>query len=110
MEDRRRHDRNTVAFKTEVFSCDKTYKGVIRDISESGAKVGIVPTKNATDFLPETMLDIKFQIPSGETLTLRYEVIWLYSKKYSTDGLKQNNIGVEIIEPSQTLKDYLNSL
>jgi hypothetical protein len=53
---------------------------------------------------------LKFQIPSGETLNLNCEVIWLYTKKTPPPGFKQNNIGMEIIDPPLKYKEFFKTL
>ncbi len=108
--ERKSVERKNVIFKVELLSGGKSYKGIIKNISEDGAYIEIVPTKNVNDFIPETTLEVKLQLLSGETLSLQYEVVWLYSKKFSPDGLKQNIIGVKIIEPSKKLNNFLKTL
>ncbi|MBI4698253.1 MAG: PilZ domain-containing protein [Nitrospirae bacterium] len=110
MDDRREFPRKDVVFKAEISSGGNNYKGVIKNISQSGAGIEIMPTKNAADFVPDSILAVTFQLPTGDVLNLRYEVAWLYSKKFSPEGLKQNAVGVEIKEPSSTLNRFLKDL
>ena len=107
--EKRHNKRKPGIFKAEIISGGKSYSGVIKNLSESGAFVEIVPTEIVKDFIPGTKLEVKFQLPSGDNVNIGCEVVWLYSKKFSPDGLKQNSIGVEIA-PSKKLNDFLKTL
>jgi hypothetical protein len=110
--ERRRSERQSVVFKAEIISENKSYAGVIKNLSEHGAYVETVPTKVVNDFIPGNFITVKFQLPTGETLTIQYEVMWLYSKKCLPGGLnlKQNSLGIEIKESSKKLNDFLKTL
>jgi hypothetical protein len=108
--EQRRFERKQLIFKATIISRDNRYKGVIKNISENGAYIEIVPTKEVHGFVPQTTLEVALQLPSGQDLTLRCEVIWLYSKKSLPPDLKQNSIGVEFIEPSRELNDLLKTI
>ncbi len=102
--------RTPVILKAKLISGGKSYAGIIRNLSENGAYVETAPTKTVTDFIPETTLKLEFKIPSGERLNLNCEVIWLYTKKTLPPGFKQNNIGMEIIDPPLKYKEFLKTL
>ncbi len=99
--EKRRSERKDISLGTELVSGGKSYSGVIGNVSEYGVFVKTSLTKTAIDFLPTTILDLKFRIPSKETINLQCEIIWLYSKKIhlrtSENGSPlENNIGMEI--------------
>ena len=108
--EKRHNKRKPGIFKAEIISGGKSYSGVIKNLSEGGAFVEIVPTEIVKDFIPGTKLEVKFQLPSGEILNLHYEVRWLYSKILPSPGLKQNSFGLEMTGSSRILNDFLNTI
>jgi hypothetical protein len=109
MIERRKHFRKYIIFEADLTSNGRSYKGVTKNISENGAYFEIHPTKNINDFIPQANLEIALHTPSGDNVNISCEVVWLYSKKFSPDGLKQNSVGVEIA-PSKKLNDFLKTL
>ncbi len=102
--------RKPVMLKAEIIAGDNTYYGIIKNVSESGAFLEVVPTQNVIDFIPGNKLGLKFQLPSEDTVILDGKVVWLYSKIITSSGLKQNNIGMEIIAPQLKYRKYIESL
>ena len=99
--EKRRAERKKVFLDTDFSSGGRNYTGVIENVSEYGTYMKTGLTKTAIDFLPATILELKFRIPSGETINLRCEIMWLYSKKIQHPRLEngfafENNIGMEI--------------
>ncbi len=113
--DKRHNERKDVSLEAELVFGGKSYTGVIRNISECGIFVKTSLTKTAIDFLPTTILDLKFRIPSKETINLQCEIIWLYSKKIylrpSENGSPlENNIGMETKNVPPEYKKFLMNL
>ena len=109
MIEKRGADRTFLVLQAEIISGGNIYGGIIKNFSETGLYVETVPTREITDFVPENRLELKFKSSHGETINLKCEVVWLYSKKLQY-GLKQNNLGVEIIVPSMKYKRFLKTL
>ncbi|OGW56927.1 MAG: hypothetical protein A2Z09_00195 [Nitrospirae bacterium RBG_16_43_8] len=109
MIENRSAQRTLLVLQAEVMSGGSIYGGVIKNFSEAGLYVETVPTREITDFLPEKRIELKFKTSHGETINLKCEVVWIYSKKLQY-GLKQNNLGVEITVPSIKYKRFLKTL
>lgn len=107
--ERRRVDRKVVDFSVELISGGKSYIGYAGNISEYGAYVKIAPAETAIDFLPETLLEMNFKIPSGEKLNLNCEIMWLYAKRISSRVL-ENHIGLEIKNSPPEYENFFKSL
>ncbi|MBS1111994.1 MAG: hypothetical protein H6Q95_286 [Nitrospirae bacterium] len=109
MIEKRDPQRTFIVLQAEIISGSNIYGGVIKNFSETGLYVETIPTRDITDFFPEKVLELKFKSSYGETINLRCEVVWIYSKKLQ-HGLKQNNIGMEITVPSMQYKKFLKTL
>ena len=98
----KRHDkRKDVFLVTDFTSGGRSYSGVIENISKYGVHMKTSLTKTAIDFLPTTTIALKLHIPSEQTINLRCEIMWLYSKKIQHPRFEngfafENNIGMEI--------------
>ena len=111
----RRAERKKVILETDFTSGGRNYTGVIENVSEYGAYIKTSLTKTAIDFLPATILELEFRIPSGETINLRCEIMWLYSKKIQHPRLEngfafENNIGMEIKTSPPEYKKFVMDL
>jgi hypothetical protein len=104
---KRRSERKIVRLKAERISGDENHAVFIENLSEEGIYMITAPAKTSMDFTPGTKLELKFQLPSGETLNLRCKVIW--SCKTPPDGLT-NSVGMEIIAPPLKYKEFIKTL
>ena len=91
-----------IGLKAEIISGGISCEGVIENLSEAGIYVITAPTKAEIDFAPGTILEVKFQFLSGETLNLHCEVKW--SSKTLPHRLT-NRIGMKIIDPPWDMSD-----
>ncbi|OGL45041.1 MAG: hypothetical protein A2W05_08530 [Candidatus Schekmanbacteria bacterium RBG_16_38_10] len=106
----RRHSKRIIFnLNAELISNGKNYTGVTGDLAENGISVTTAPMESAIDFIPGTMVELKLRLPSGETITLLCEIIWLHSYKLRSFRIA-NNIGMKIINPSLTYKEFLKTL
>jgi len=106
--DKRITKRIPVRLEAYIFSGDKTYVGFIDNVSEGGFQYLLVTTIQAPkDFRPEKILQLYFQLPSGETLKLFCKVKWYL--KSSTDS-KPATLGIEIIDPTPKFKEFIKTL
>jgi len=88
--------RITAGYKAKVLFEDKTYQGIIENLSETGASVTIVSQEKGLGFTPGKELKLQFEIQPGEKIDLNCTIRW--STKLPPHGLI-NSIGLEIIDP-----------
>ena len=101
-------ERTPVRLKAKIISGGETYPGFIQNVSESGIRYFIESViKTEKDFAPKKMMELKFKLPSGETLKLDCEIIW--SSRKSPDD-KDLTIGIKIIKPPQKYKKFAKNL
>ena len=105
----RKHTARTpVRLKAKIISGGETYPGSIQNVSESGVGYFVESViKAEKDFAPKKMMELKFKLPSGETLKLDCEIIW--SSRKSPDD-KDLTIGIKIIKPPQKYKKFAKNL
>ena len=106
--EKRRSRRITVKLKAESLSGAKNKGVFIENISTQGIHILTDPSHTATTLTSGTELDLKFQLPSGETLTLRCIIKWSYPN-IPPNGVT-NSIGLEIINPPLKYKEFVKSL
>ena len=88
--------RITAGYKAEIVFEDKTYQGIVENLSETGASVTIVSQDKGLDFTPGKELKLKFDMHPCEKISLNCIIRW--STKLPPHGLS-NGIGLEIIDP-----------
>ena len=111
MDVNRAYERKVVDLEAEVLAGGHTYSGIIENISTDGLYIQFTtePTKSAKDFLPISRLIISFQLPSGEKVELTCESRWINIYTEPPDSVV-NHLGIQIIDPPQTLKDFVDTL
>jgi NADH dehydrogenase FAD-containing subunit len=97
-------DRILKELKADLIENRARYDATIENFSENGIKV---ITDTAVDILPDETIDLEFEIPSGEVLSLHCKVIW--SSKISSESLLKD-IGLEITENSLEYEDFFKTL
>ena len=100
--DARRHERIIMNLPAEIICGDRRYASSIENLAPEGAYIVTASTKGSRDFLPDVLLDLRFQLPSGEKLNLRCRVKWSY---LTPPHGYTNSIGLEILEPPVTYQD-----
>ena len=85
----------------------KRYTVTIGNFSENGMYMEIDPVNTAVDCSHGTVIDLKFQIPSGEKLSLHCRIIW--TGNVSPDG-PVNTLGLTIAEPSPLYDEFFKGL
>jgi hypothetical protein len=113
--ERRHGERKSVSFQAEIISSNKSYMGIIGNVSENGVYMKTNPTNADINLLPTTPIEIKFHTSSDETLNLDCEIIWLYTKKIpqrnsENDSLLENNIGMEIKKYTPEYEKFVMNL
>ncbi|RJR15591.1 MAG: PilZ domain-containing protein [Nitrospiraceae bacterium] len=96
-----------VNIEAEIISCRSSYPAFIRNVSEYGILVKVANIEPAKISNCEIELDLKFQLPSGETVNLFGRKKWAYK---NTSNSFIENIGVEIIDPPDKYKDFYKVL
>ncbi len=93
--------------KVELLADGISYVGIVENISEKGLYMIVNPSKTLIDFTARTKLELKFQLPSGESLNLPCQVKWLY--KTPPHGLTYS-MGMEILKQSPEYIEYFSAL
>ena len=111
MDVNRAYERKVVNLEADVLAGGHNYTGTIENISTDGLYIQFTtePTKNAKDFLPIAKINISFQLPSGEKIDLNCESRWINIYTEPPDSVV-NHLGIQIIDPPQTLKDFVDTL
>ncbi len=106
---RKRAKRKVVSLDTEFILGDKSYKGLIDNVSEGGLRIKTIPMKTAPCSIPGTTLELKFQHPSGKKLNLHCEAIWVHINRNLPQCLI-TTMGIKIIDPPEEYKTFIKSL
>ena len=102
--EKRRSKRIIVSLEAEILSEDRSFAGIIENLSNEGLYVKIVPAKTPVDFTPGKPLKFIIQLPTGETLNLNCELKWLCNDtSYDLSG----RAGMKIINPPPEYIDLL---
>jgi len=97
-----------VRLEAYIFSGDKTYLGFIENVSEGGFQYLVISSvQTPLEFKPDKILQIYFQLPSGETLKLFCDVKWYIQN--SPDN-KTLTLGVQVLEPDPKFKEFIKTL
>jgi hypothetical protein len=107
--EKRRHIRVDYRVNAEITYGDKSYRGNIENISESGIFKVAFPEKEIVDLIPGSPLVVKFQGPSGEDFNLNCLIKWLRIYTISPFALKYN-MGIEIVNAPQEYRDFVEQL
>lgn len=126
--------RITVSMDAKLISGEKVYDGFIENISEHGIRwyqysgfiedfsadkiyIKTAPSKIVLNCNPGTIIDLEFQISSGEKISLQCRVIWSKSRLHSPAKHVHADtppaymiIGMEIIAPPQQYRKFFKSI
>jgi hypothetical protein len=101
--EKRLHPRMSADIKCIITFNNKTYKGIINNVSRHGLYIRI--TSELTDHLIKLSIRdnirISYTIPSGEELRHDCNVRWLHTYD------RQLNIGVEVFEPPSPFMSFV---
>lgn len=103
----RQHKRIIVSFPAELVCNENRYASTIENLSEKGVYVVTAPQGGREHLTPDTLLQLKFQSPSGEKYALNCRIIWSY--RTPPHGLT-NSVGMEIINPPVPYRELLKTL
>ena len=97
-----------VRLEAYIFSGNKTYLGFIENVSEGGFQYLVISSvQTPQEFNPEKILQIYFQLPSGETLKLFCDVKWHI---HNPPDNKTLTLGVEVLDPDPKFKEFIKTL
>ncbi|MEW6601852.1 MAG: PilZ domain-containing protein [Nitrospirota bacterium] len=99
----RLYRRVRVNIDAEIITYNVPYPAFISDISERGIHLKIANMGPSKLSKPETKVDLKFRLPSGETIKLFCRGKW--SCKNTSKSVIEN-IGVEVIDPPDEYKEF----
>ena len=115
--ERRHTNRKKVNLKADIILEDSNHLGFVENVSEGGMHVISAPSRGEMDCTPGKILELKIHLPSNETLTLRCKIAWAYktpheslSSKHSDPSHESTAMGIEIIDPPQKFKEFVESL
>jgi hypothetical protein len=106
--EKRRSRRIKIKLKAESISGDRKYGVFIENISEHGIQMLTTPSNEHLKYTAGTDIDLKFQLSTGKTLTLRCKVKWSCTK-VPPNGLT-DSIGLEIIDPPSQYIKFVRAL
>lgn len=107
--ERRRFKRIDFNLDGELISNNKSYMVFTKNLSQNSIHLSTLLAKTSIDFNSEADLELKIKSPSGETLHLLCETLWLHSYKTPAHGLT-NNMCVKIINPPSKYMEFLKTL
>lgn len=105
--EKRAFQRKPVRIEAELISDYLNFAAFIGNISASGIYIITIHTEDRMDFTQETLLELKFQIPSGGMLSLHCRKRW--SSTITSNSLL-GRMGMEIIDPPAEYSEYLKTL
>lgn len=92
-----------VNIEAEIFASRESYPAFIINISQYGVHVKVAKIEPGYYPKSEADIDLKFQLPSGETVNLYCMKKWTCK---NTSNSIIENIGVEIIDPPKEYRDF----
>lgn len=107
MEESRESERIPVKLEAELLYNHATCFAYIENISDRGLYVKITCIERLSDFVPDTEVSVKFQLPAGESLNLTCMERW--SKKNISNSMIEQ-IGMEIIDPPEEYDSFYETM
>jgi hypothetical protein len=105
--EKRAFQRTPVRIEADLISDYLNFAAFIGNISARGLHIITIHTEDRMDFIQATPLDLKFQIPSGEMLSLHCKKRW--SSTITSNSLLWRT-GMEIIDPPTQYKKFLTMI
>jgi hypothetical protein len=96
-----------VEIDAEITLDETRHAGIIENLSEEGLCIRVTPPKTSRDLTAGKKFDLKFQLPSGETLNLYCRKIWSF--KITPRSLIRR-FGMKIIDPPVKYKQFITTL
>jgi hypothetical protein len=106
--ERRRFKRIKVNLRAERISGDEKYAVFIENISEHGIHMITTSSHTHKKYKSGTELELKFKLPTGETINLHCKTQWAYSRIPPEKVI--DSIGLEIIDPPLQYIKFVRAL
>ncbi len=106
--ERRRSGRVKVNLKARRISGGAKHGVLIENISERGIHMLTDPEHRVAGFSPGEKVDINFQLPSGESLSLHCKVRWAHTG--IPPDVKTSSVGIEVLNPPAKYIKFVKSL
>ena len=106
--EKRRSVRKALRLKAERISGNSHHAVFIEDISEQGIRILTAPGGLKYEFFPDTPLNLKFELSTGEAIDLRCRVRWSYRNEPPND--LTSSVGMEIIDPPQRYREFVKNI
>jgi len=106
--EKRSSERVAISADAKIISAGKAYDGSIENVSEAGMEylmTSVVETQK--DFVPDKIIEVNFQVPSGEILKLQCQVKW-YMETDPHD--RKVMLGMKILNPPGSYKGWIRDL
>jgi len=105
-DNKRRHKRFVITLHAEVIIGDKTYKGMIGNVSEEGVSSTITTyIKTDEQFSPQKSIHLVFDLPSGDTVDLDCEIRWYLRPREQGPNLI---LGLYIVDPPSKYTEWIS--
>ncbi len=106
--DKRQTHRIECNINANIISGGKACGGFIDNISEDGIEYLLTSAiKSSVDFIPERIITLNFQTPSGKTLNLDCEVRWYLRTTPEDETL---TVGMKILDPPSSYQEFLKDI
>lgn len=102
--DRRSFKRIAIGLEAYMYAGNKTFTGSIENVSEDGFEFLLNHSDALTDLKPGKIIELYFQVPSGEALNLLCEVQW------SSLDEKTLTLGIKILKSSPKYNEFIKTL
>jgi hypothetical protein len=107
--EKRRSERIPVSLDARLMRNGANGTGFIENICEHGLHLITASWKSESFYIPETILELRVQNPSGSKAHLHCEVRWVHINKTPIHGLTYR-MGMEILNKPPEYNEFLNAL
>lgn len=103
---KRQHKRFVITLNAKVIIGDKSYEGVIGNVSEEGISSTITTyIKTDDQFTPHKNIRLVFDLPSGDNVNMDCEIRWyLRPREHGTNLI----MGLYIVDPPSKYTEWIN--
>jgi hypothetical protein len=106
--EKRANQRLPYRLDAKIISEGKTYDGTIENVSQGGMEYLMTSLVEAPkDVIPDKVIDVNFQAPSGETVNVTCRVKWYLEVDPNNRTLM---LGMEILNPHRSYNELIKNL